>query len=975
MTRGLFYLSAYAVPLAIALFSFVALIAWAPQYPTAMDAKVVPFRIAEDMGAKWDPVAAKAALSDKAEVRFTDSRLSESPFWFAFKTLPAPDATHPAIEFSSRHTVAITCWNSQNGEALGRATRWDNTGAISPVKADFQLVLSDPAPADIVCMARFVGPARLSVLQWSEKDLSNATQAFHRNAGLLDGGIIVLALFVFITALINRNSTYILFSAWLVVNLRMAALSAGWDLQWLGHAIPYDLLLQGRLVTVALYYVLTLSLFTALFKADLELVGHRGMVNVARWSCPPLLLLSFFLPYPVFLPLMWITTGIGVAMLVYLLAQILHKSRSQVAIWCSAAIAVALCASLYEVISASLGLKDLIGTVNSVTAALASSLMASLAIAAQMKQEHDQRMEVQAKLQQTYEAMPIGLFTLDLQGRFISANPALRNMLGKEVLNEGRNGWFRFFQQGAWTRLHHVVNTQSDAELELEGLPDKPGSERRRYLVKATLAHDRIEGSLQDVTEKSRTNEHLQFLANNDPLTKVLNRRGVEKALDAAMTGAREGKTLALAYLDLDRFKLINDLFGHTAGDEVLQQVCARVNAMLSGSMSLGRVGGDEFIIVIPDTPVSLARLLCQGIVSRIGQEPYRMGERAFHVRGSIGLIEVSPGSSTKDAVSSADRACREAKSKNSGLVVFEKNARVFMEHEAELKLVEQLSAHAEIEGLYLEMQPIMSLSAPQDSLNFEVLLRMRDAHGERIPTDRLIAAGENSGRMGMIDRWVLTHTVQWLATHKHRLKNTQFVCMNLSGASLNDEKFIQNVFTTLEENLQIAKHLCLEITESVALHDLQNTRRFIDQIRQYGAKVALDDFGAGYTSFSYLRDLPSDLLKIDGSFIVNMNQHPANIAIVEAIVSLARNLGMRTIAEWAEDCATVQTLVEIGVDYVQGYVVAKPQHPDSILQASSSASFIDDPELQVLVKNLLPQAFEVGKGYPLTGSSPHKLH
>jgi EAL domain-containing protein (putative c-di-GMP-specific phosphodiesterase class I) len=126
-----------------------------------------------------------------------------------------------------------------------------------------------------------------------------------------------------------------------------------------------------------------------------------------------------------------------------------------------------------------------------------------------------------------------------------------------------------------------------------------------------------------------------------------------------------------------------------------------------------------------------------------------------------------------------------------------------------------------------------------------------------------------------------------------------------------------------------------------VALHDLQNTRRFIDRVRQYRAKVALDDFGAGYTSFSYLKDLPGDLLKIDGSFIVNMNQHPANIAIVEAIVNLAQNLGMKTIAEWAEDAETVQTLAEIGVDYVQGFVVARPQAPAAILGVRSSADFI----------------------------------
>ena len=131
-----------------------------------------------------------------------------------------------------------------------------------------------------------------------------------------------------------------------------------------------------------------------------------------------------------------------------------------------------------------------------------------------------------------------------------------------------------------------------------------------------------------------------------------------------------------------------------------------------------------------------------------------------------------------------------------------------------------------------------------------------------------------------------------------------------------------------------------------MALHDVGNTRRFVDKVRGYGVKVALDDFGAGYTSFSYLKEFTADLLKIDGSFIVNMNKHPANVAIVEAIVRLAKNLGMKVVAEWAEDAATVQTLAEIGVDYVQGFVVARPVHPDKLLAAESSASFIQDREL-----------------------------
>ena len=434
----------------------------------------------------------------------------------------------------------------------------------------------------------------------------------------------------------------------------------------------------------------------------------------------------------------------------------------------------------------------------------------------------------------------------------------------------------------------------------------------------------------------------------------MLNRRGIERVLNGAIQQLSGKRAMGLAYLDLDRFKLINDLFGHGGGDEVLQQVCKRVTDMLPSDIKFGRVGGDEFVIVFRDTPIAMASHMCQGIVDSIGTRPYRVGGKAFYVRGSIGLIEVDAGMAFKDAISTADRACRQAKAANSGgLVVYEKYALAFQQHEAELKLISQLSTSSATAGLYLEMQPIMSLTAPYESLNFEVLLRMKDPEGNVVPTERLITAAEASGRMAVIDRWVLSSTLAWLDQHQERLKKTRFVCMNLSGASLNDEKFLQDVYELLEKNRHIVGLLCLEITESVALHDFDNTRTFVNKIRRIGARVALDDFGAGYTSFSYLKLITADLLKIDGSFIVNMNQHPANIAIVEAIVNLAKNLGMKVIAEWAEDRATVQTLIEIGVDYVQGFVVSRSQHPDNMLLATSSAGFIKDDELTLMMNQI----------------------
>ena len=944
MDRLVWVLSIYLVPLGIALISIAAIFVWENQF-YAGNATAVKLQVLHENSESLTPEQARSQLDGVATVNQFDTNRSETPVWFSFDP---GSAVEPGsfVEFPSRHATRFSCWDRASLAPLGEASRAGVQGSLQVVKAGFALRL-DQAAAPVLCQAQFVGPARLSAAVWSAEDMHKSTQEFHRNSGLLDGGLIVLAVFVLMTAWINRQILYVLFAAWLVVTLRMSAISAGWDIQWLGHNLPPEWLAPGRAVTVAIYGLLTLALFRTLFADDLSKTRFEKPLQVTQWLCLPFLLLSMTLSYQVWLPVMWLVAGTWSVLMTLSLLDILRRTRSRVAMWYGASLGVAFLSVLAEIAAAASGIKELAVATNFVTVALSSSLLAALAIAEQMRLEHHQRLTVQAELEHNFNAMPIGLFSLDLQGRFISANPALMGMLSDKVLTVGHNTWQQYFDQGAWTQLHHFVYSRVNGELEIKGKRAPDDAEPRRFLVKATLANERIEGSLQDVTEKSRATEDLNFLANNDPLTKVLNRRGIENAFEEASVMAPRGKPFALAYLDLDRFKLINDLFGHNAGDEVLQQVCKRITDVVSGSIRVGRIGGDEFAIVLPDTRMALAALVCQGVVRSIGSSPFRVGEKAFTVRGSIGLIEVTPGTSIKDALSTADRACREAKrGHHEGLVVYDRTADAFRQHEAELRLVELLSTSAATDGLYLEMQPIMSLKAPNESLNFEVLLRMRGADGKIVPTDRLISAAENSGRMGVIDRWVLATTLAWLSEHQRQLKSTRFVCMNLSGASLNDEKFMQDVFAMLAANTDIARHLCIEITESVALHDLNNTRLFIDTVRGFGAKVALDDFGAGYTSFSYLKELPADLLKIDGNFIVNMNGHPANVAIVEAIVNLASNLGMQTIAEWAEDTATVQTLADIGVNYVQGYIVARPQPPEALLTAESSASFIRDEQL-----------------------------
>ncbi|WP_255517499.1 bifunctional diguanylate cyclase/phosphodiesterase [Herbaspirillum sp. SJZ107] len=939
-------LSVYCVPAGVALASVLVLMLWNSHF-TGGGGQPLAFRAVADHDATFIPSAALRELAHAHPVDAYDTHLSEVPVWFAFHARDLggiPDA----VEFPSRHMVALRCWDVATLKMLGSATRGGADGALADAKAGFSLSLPKTR-GDVLCRAVFSGPAHLTLLQWPADRLALSTQQFHRQSGLLDGGMIVLSLFILVTAVINRQVLYLQFAGWLILNLRVAALSAGWDIQWLGQQVPVEWLLPSRALTMALYAIATLTLYMTLFGADLLRTRFAPLLRVVQWLVLALLPCAIWLPYGGFLPVMWIIVAGSLSLMILGLVSVMLRSQSHVAMWFAASFTVTFLSSLTEVFAAALGVRELLGVANSVTAALTSSMLAALAVAEQMRVETEKRLEAQDKLQHAYEAMPVGLFTLDMYGHFLSANPAMLKMLDVVDIIPGRTAWKQFFAESFWITLHEQVHMQSDAEMQVVS---RDGN--RCFMVSATLAHGRIEAVMQDVTEKVKATEQLRFMADNDALTKVYNRRGIEKVFEDAVQRLAGGKPLSLAYIDLDRFKLINDLFGHAAGDEVLKQVCERIEMMLGGGQKIGRVGGDEFVIVMPDTAVPLATLICRGIVDRIGGTPYRVGDKAFHVRSSVGLIEVAPGMPMKDAVSTADRACREAKDGHSdGLVVYERGSTAFQEREAELSLVERLAGPNATEGMFLEMQPIMSLNAPMESLNFEVLLRMRERDGRVSPAGPLIAAAEKSGRAGVIDRWVLNTTLGWIEDNVENLKNTRFVCMNLSGASLNDERFVQDTLEILSRYTHVASRLCMEITESVALHDLDNTRRFIDQVRNFGVKVALDDFGAGYTSFSYLKELPADVLKIDGNFIVNINAHPANVAIVEAIVNLAANLGMKTIAEWAEDAATIRTLAEIGVDYVQGFAIARSQPPEKLLAASSSASFIKAEDVLQLVRTL----------------------
>lgn len=951
--RLLVAIAYYAVPAAIVLLSAAAVVS-SDSLIEPPQQRALTFRVLPDPDAALNPAEAVRRLGDQPLVAHVDTHRAEHPFWLELPLTELP-RRHTVLELASRHARDATCWRADDLDTLGSADRAGTTGAMRHARGGYALQLAAPPerPAAVLCRVTHSGPARITANVWPPRALHQAEHDFQRGAGLLTGGLLTLAFFSVIMAAINREARYMLLAGWLVLNLRMSGLSLGWDTHWLGVAVPPDWLSSMRQITISLYYLVTYTLFSQFFKSDLPRVGYSWLLRIGQWSTLFLLAFALAVPYATYLPVMWATVAMGIAIMLFLVGRTLLITRSRTAIWYSAALAVVFVAYFSEIIAAALDFKLLIHTLNGVTAALASSVLVVLALAEQLRTEKRERIRAQEALGRTYEATPIGLFTLDGDGRFQRTNTAMQSILGMACPARAGERWSDHFESGAWQNLRTIAAQPGGGETELRGLPDEHGK-RPWYLVRALRSGDHIEGSLQDITARVDATERLRFLANHDLLTGTYNRHGIEAALEQAAPDAAQSRPVAVAFLDLQRFKLINDLYRSQAGDEVLKQVAGRIRNALGENHDLGRIGGDEFLLVLRDTPIDEAARIGERVLGAIGDKPYRFGNQRLQVKASMGVIEFTPDMSTAGVISAAQRACREAKRGHAGpLVVYDRDASAFRESEEELGLIKLLGERRLPSGLYLVMQPLLSLRRPDESLNFEILLRMKDDDGNPVPVGKVLEAAEASGNMARLDKWVLTRTLEWLERHLPSLPRTQFVSVNFSGASLNDQSFVADVLAILARHKAVVPYLCIEITEGVALHDLQYASSFVQRLKEVGAKIALDDFGAGYTSFSYLRNLQADALKIDGSFVRSMNHHPANVAIVAAIVELAHNLGMRSVAEGVEDAATLETLAEIGADYVQGYVVARPGPLDTALTAESTTSFIEDPDLVRHIREL----------------------
>lgn len=429
--------------------------------------------------------------------------------------------------------------------------------------------------------------------------------------------------------------------------------------------------------------------------------------------------------------------------------------------------------------------------------------------------------------------------------------------------------------------------------------------------------------------------KRLSWQVSHDLLTGLINRQEFEQRVEQVLLNFKtNNEQHSICYLDLDRFKIVNDTCGHAAGDELLRQVANLLKDQVRAADAVARLGGDEFGLLLNNCPTQQGLRIANTIRQKLEEFRFIWQDKIFTVGVSIGLVGID--TETTDLASllnAADAACYAAKNAGRNRVhIYHCDDKELVTQYSQMQWVSRIHKALENNSFCLYCQPIVSLNSSESNSNHcEILLRLLDEAGKLIPPMAFIPAAERYGLMNLIDRWVIRTLFTELGQYYQdgyclEKSDRTFYAVNLSGASINDDEFIGFLHGQFTLHQVLPQAICFEITETIAITNLNNASRLIREIKSLGCSFALDDFGSGMSSFAYLKNLPVDYLKIDGNFVRDIVEVPTDLALTTAINQIGHVMGLKTIAEFVENDAILQKLTELGVDYAQGYGIAKPR-------------------------------------------------
>ncbi|HYI36986.1 MAG TPA: EAL domain-containing protein [Thermoleophilaceae bacterium] len=546
---------------------------------------------------------------------------------------------------------------------------------------------------------------------------------------------------------------------------------------------------------------------------------------------------------------------------------------------------------------------------------------------------------------------PIGMALTNLDGTFREVNQALADLTGYPAEElEGKH----------FSAITHPDDVAADAErirAVLEGEADTFKNEKRYLHASGNVIWVSVQGAairdadgrpvhllqqVVDVSERRSYEAKLQHMADHDPLTGLLNRRSFERELEEHTSRVdRYGAEGAAIVLDVDHFKYVNDTHGHNVGDELIVRVAQVLRERLRDTDVLARLGGDEFAVLLPREKPESATAVAEDLLEQVRTvtSPGGSGTRPRRLTASVGVAAFTgeDGLTGEDVLVNADLAMYDAKEAGRDQVSV---ARTDGLSEARMKgrvtWAERIRRALEEDRFVLLAQPIVDLATGKAS-QYELLLRMRDDTGDLIPPGAFLAIAERLDLIQDIDRWVTSRAIDLLAHYRAAGANVTFE-VNLSGLSIGDPKLLELIEHRLTETGVSPSWLIFEVTETSAVANIPRARAFGERLSELGCRFALDDFGAGFGSFYYLKHLPFDYLKIDGEFVRNCVTNATDRLIVKSVVGIARGLHKKTIAEFVGDEETVRALNRLGVDYAQGYHTGKPAPLEDLIVVEGAA-------------------------------------
>jgi diguanylate cyclase (GGDEF)-like protein len=434
---------------------------------------------------------------------------------------------------------------------------------------------------------------------------------------------------------------------------------------------------------------------------------------------------------------------------------------------------------------------------------------------------------------------------------------------------------------------------------------------------------------LHDVSELRGLTQQMSYQASHDALTGLVNRREFERRLQDAIEIARGGRQgHVMCYLDLDRFKAVNDTSGHLAGDNMLREVAALIREAVRDSDTVGRLGGDEFGVLLVGCPLEKARQIADDIWRAIGEYRFVWKDRIFSVGVSIGIVELTgETNSLEEIMNAADSACYVAKKQSDSHVhVYSSHDEAVARSRGEIQWLQRLQAALRDGFFELYVQPIEHTQpGGQGGPAMEVFVRLHD-NGQPVAPAEFFPAAERYRLMSLIDRWVLGSALAAFAAGAIRIPAGRSLSINVSGQTLADPTFLEFVVEELDRTGVQPQQICFEVAETSVIGNLEQARRFIDVLHGMGCHFALDDFGTDLGGFANLKHLPMDYLKIGGAFMRDLGRDSVNQAMVSAVVGMARTLNFRLVAEQIEDLAGLEAARAMGIDFVQGHAIGRPR-------------------------------------------------